>query len=324
VTDFWRKLFAWRSSEDDIPSIGRARQLEHLVRADAHPLLVFDHIPKTAGTTFRRSYLIAAFPRDERWILSGGEKSAEDLDRFLRLPAERRRRIRIIAGHYADALRTRIPDARFVTLVRDPVDRAVSSYLHARFHPGGEALWPDVRRKQMSLRQFVQKYERPNAQSAQLLGEGSFDEAAIRERVGARYALVGCTEAFEQFVFLLHLLEGFPLCLYNNRLVRNERRTYTPPPEDVAFVREMNAQDRLTHQVIRHDFQRRLAEIPAAARETMHRYLDALRQFRAATAGDPAQSLRLDGSARDDQAVRHFDFVFGPQRSGASRPVNRR
>jgi hypothetical protein len=263
-------------------------------------LLVFDHIPKTAGTTFRRSYLIAALPRDERWILSG-ENSAEDIDRFLRLPAERRRRIRIVAGHYADGLRTHIPDARFVTIVRDPVDRAVSSYLHALFHPGGETLWPDVRQQQMSLREFVIKYERPNAQSIQLLGEGSFDDAQIRERLRLRYALVGYTEAFDQFVFLLHVLEGFPLCLYNNRLVRKERSTYAPAPEDVAFVRELNRQDLLTHQVIRAEFQQKVEALSPARRATMERYLDALQQFRIATAGDPAQSRRFDepGSGGD-------------------------
>ena len=57
-----------------------------------HGLLVFEHIPKTAGTTFRRSYLTAALPSAERWILGGGETNARDRDRFLSLPAAKRDR----------------------------------------------------------------------------------------------------------------------------------------------------------------------------------------------------------------------------------------
>jgi hypothetical protein len=275
VTDFFRKLFA-----------GRSRSL-----------LVFDHIPKTAGTTFRRSYLTAALPRGQRWILTGGDRNAEDLKRFLKLSAARRQRIRIVAGHHAEALRLHLPAARFMTIVRDPVDRVISSYLHALFHPGGEALWPDVREHQMGLKEFVLKYERPNTQSAQLLGEGRFDEPEIRRRLRGRYALVGYTEAFDQFVFLLHVLEGFPLYLYNNRLVRKERDTYSPSADDLQFLRELNAQDVLLHQVVRAEFQRQIDQLPGKVQDTMARYLEALARFRDETEGDPTQAIRFDGSA---------------------------
>jgi hypothetical protein len=277
--------------------------------SDSSSLLVFDHIPKTAGTTFRRSYLTAALPRGQRWILTGGDRNAEDLRSFLNLSSERRRRIRIVAGHHAEALRTHVPAARFLTIVRDPVDRAISSYLHARFHPGGEALWPDVLEKQMGLREFVQKYERPNAQTLQLLGAGRVDEQKIKQGLKARYALVGYTEALDQFIFLLHVLEGFPLCLYNNRLVRKERSAYVPPPEDLEFVRELNAQDLLLHRVVRAEFQNKLDELPDDARVKMARYLEALERFRGATEGDPRQSVRLEPSALGEGVARTLEFV---------------
>jgi hypothetical protein len=289
-----------------------AKFLERRARArGGSSLLVFDHIPKTAGTTFRRSYLIAALPRDERLILSGGEKNADELARFISLSAEQRRRVRIVAGHNADALREHVPDARFLTIVRDPVDRAVSSYLHARFHPGGEALWSDVRDVEMGLGQFVRKYMPPDAQSAQLLGEGRFDEAAMKRRLRERYALVGYTEAFDQFVFMLHVLEAFPLCLYNNRLVRTERHAYVAPAEDLAVVKEWNAQDTLLHTVVRDEFQQRVQRLPSGTRAIMGRYLEALARFRHATGGDPARWLRLDESARDKETPDAVEFVFG-------------
>lgn len=264
---------------------------------DGHPLFVFDHIPKTAGTTFRRSYLIAAFSRDERWILSGGSSNADDIERFLRLPEERRRRIRIVAGHQAENLRERFPAARFLTVVRDPIERITSSYLHALFHEGSEGLWPDVREQQMDLRRFALKYEVPNMQSARLLGSGTFTEGEMRERLRSRYALVGCTEAFDQFVFMLHIREQFPLCFYNNRLVRRERETYTPSVSDLAFLRDLHAQDMTLHCVVRAEFQRQVDDLSAGSRARMATYLQGLERFRRESGGDPAQSVRLDPDA---------------------------
>jgi hypothetical protein len=293
--DFLSKLFVRRARGAEITP-DAAPSLADDGAADSGSLLVFDHIPKTAGTTFRRSYLTVAFPRDQRWILSGGDQNAEDRERFLNLPKERRRRFRIVAGHDAEALRSRLPHARFLTVIRDPVDRAISSYLHAQYHPGNEALWPDVAERQMGLQEYVLKYEPPNMQSSRLLGEGRFDERQIRRRLDERYALVGYTEAFDQFVFLLHVLEGFPLCLYNNRLVRRERETFSPSPEEVAFVRDLNAQDVLLHHVVRSEFERRLDEFPSITRTRLTVYLEALDRFRAATYGDPTESIRLDES----------------------------
>ena len=195
-----------------------------------HGLLVFDHIPKTAGTTFRRSYLTAALPAAERWILGGGETNARDRERFLSLPSAQRDRIRVVAGHEAGSMRPELPGARFITVVRDPIQRAISSYLHARFHEGGEKLWPDVREQLLSLAQFAQRYIPPNYQSRVVLGDDyeGLDADRIRQRLSERYALVGYTEAFDEFVYLLHEIEGLPLCPYANRLVRPERESYVP------------------------------------------------------------------------------------------------
>ena len=250
-------------------------------RVHAHPLIVFDHIPKTAGTTFRRSYLIAALPSQERWIIAGGRRNEEDRERFLSLSSTDRRRIRIVAGHDAETLRPHLPDARFVTIVRDPVTRAISSYLHARFHDDGE-MWLDVREQNMSLSQFAARYTLPNAQSRILLGDDfeQLDDTAIRQRVEARYALVGYTEAFDEFVFMLHVTEGMPLCLYGNRLVRAERDAYQPSEQDLECVRAANEVDARLHRVVRESFQARVEGLPDESKAEMRRFLDSLKAHR--------------------------------------------
>ena len=158
-----------------------------------HGLLVFDHIPKMAGTTFRRSYLTAALPAAERWILGGGETNARDRERFLSLAPAQRDRIRVVAGHEAGSMRPELPNARFITVVRDPIQRVISSYLHARFQEGSEKLWPDVREQGLSLAQFAQRYISSNYQSRVLLGDDyeRLDAVQIRRRLGERYSSLG-------------------------------------------------------------------------------------------------------------------------------------
>ena len=248
-----------------------------------HGLLVFDHIPKTAGTTFRRSYLTAALPAAERWILGGGETNARDRERFLSLPPAQRDRIRVVAGHNADAMRPQLPDARFITVVRDPVQRTISSYLHARFHEGGEALWPDVREQKMSLDQFAEKYIPSNFQSRIALGDDyeRLGDAQVRRRLRERYALVGVTEAFDEFVFLLHECEGLPLCPYGNRLVRAERESYVPRETELDAVRRSNAVDARLHEIVREEFQARIEALPGESRGRLQQFLASLRAFRA-------------------------------------------
>jgi hypothetical protein len=257
--------------------------------------LVFDHIPKTAGSTFNRSYLRAALPPEELWLFAPREKNEGNRRQLLGLPAPRLQRIRVVAGHQTGELRADLPGARFVSVVRDPVARAISSYLHALYEPGGQKLWEDVRQEQPTLDEYARRLP-ANLQSRTLLGDDfeALDDEEMRRRLRERYALVGHTEAFDEFVFLVHRMEGLPLCLYNNRLVRQERRGFVPPAADVEMLRAREAADLRLHALVQEEFRARVAALPAEAREGLSRYLDALRAYRADTGGDVAQAVRLD------------------------------
>jgi hypothetical protein len=305
----------WPNWMAGVPFFKARRALEAAARRESRPpLLVFDHIPKTAGTTFRRSYLTCALPRDERLILSGGEHNESERQRLISMPPDERQRLRIVAGHGAEALRPHLPGARFITLIRDPVDRAISSYLHARFHEGGDDLWAAVRQNGLTLGEFVQQYEPPDAQSRLLLGDdyATLDAEGIGRRLRARYALVGYTEAFAEFIFLLHRNEGLPLCLFNDRLVRAERSEYVPSAADVDLVRRLNEADTRLHRIVREDFHARLDRLNPPERQTLARYLDTLNAFRADTHGDVSQAVRLDDSARAGPSGKYVSSVFGP------------
>jgi len=104
-------------------------------------MYIFEHLGKTGGSTFHSSYLRAAFGSDEFHLIPGEvHHNGLDIQRLTRLPDGELRQLKIIAGHNASKLKVRFPQAKFLSLVRNPVDRLVSSYLHTLYHKDAHAI----------------------------------------------------------------------------------------------------------------------------------------------------------------------------------------
>ena len=203
----------------------------------------------------------------------------------------------MVSGHNAGKLRGFYPEARFLTLVREPVARAISSYLHAKYHHDA---WEHTGRKfqelGMSLAQYVEANwleQQHNLQSGILLGSASDHNALNNDEemiatIRSRFHLVGYTEAVELFLFYLHLTEGFPLVLFNNRLVRQERATFQATAEDLAVIERHNQLDRRIYCAARMEFDRKVGEIWSNETEQFYRkYLEALELYRSETQRNP-------------------------------------
>ncbi|MEY2447105.1 MAG: hypothetical protein QOH79_581 [Acidimicrobiaceae bacterium] len=95
-----------------------------LVNAD---LVVFAHLPKTGGTTLQT--IIAPVYGRENCIIGGGR--VEKYERQIEALAEATPATRAIAGHFFPGVDAAVHRrGRYVTLLRDPVDRATSHYFH--------------------------------------------------------------------------------------------------------------------------------------------------------------------------------------------------
>lgn len=159
---------------------------------------VYIHIPKTAGTKLRHvlmasyrsvgcSYGTAPFRR----IASLGPR---DLARFRRHPA--------VIGHESHATFRRYlgEGARYIAVLRNPVDRVISYYNHAQSH------FPAYRDRKLSLLRFLEigGPETANLQTRYLSDHGLDeapgveDVAQILSRIDAGRLMIGLQEHLEE------------------------------------------------------------------------------------------------------------------------------
>ncbi len=97
-------------------------------------MVIFLHIPKTAGTTLKK-WVTATYPsRDTVLVYPVSDGICMTPEQFRAMPQERIKRLKVIVGHVQyGAHRTVLPRrSRYVTMLRDPVERVVSEYYHHR------------------------------------------------------------------------------------------------------------------------------------------------------------------------------------------------
>ena len=104
--------------------------------------LLFMHIPKTAGTSIR-SLLESPFAAHERAYLYN-ESWGISLEAFRNLPNKEKEQFRLVCGHFNFGVHEWMPqEARYITILRDPVERVISLYHfipNQPFLPGFEEL----------------------------------------------------------------------------------------------------------------------------------------------------------------------------------------
>jgi hypothetical protein len=239
--------------------------------------LIFLHIPRTAGTTFVR-ILERQYGADAVLALYDAPPG-EEVARLA--PGELARR-RVLAGHFGFGLHVELPGScRYVTFLREPVERVRSHYEFVRRQPGH---YLHEAASRLSLAAYVEHCGRaePNNDQTRLLAgrayaspEGTWSpdmlEAAVRHLDG--HCEVGLTDAFDASLVALRRRLGWARPFY---VPRNAGRPAAGglPAGVEALIRAHNALDVELHRHARERFEREAAALgDALARE--------LRLFRA-------------------------------------------
>jgi hypothetical protein len=180
----------------------------------ADSLLVFLHIPKTAGSSLTTElnrrfapYLNLA-PDYGDGSRPFQDREQEMLARLARLAGEGR--LRSASGHYTlrrirAALRG-IARPAYVSMVREPVTRVVSDYQYmtSPAHPDHRA----AKERFPTLEDYVGHPHAREKMARFLLADPAMAEDAIPEFLDRSYAFLGTVEAYEMSSFLLMALGG--------------------------------------------------------------------------------------------------------------------
>lgn len=275
---------------------------------DGEVTQIFLHLPKTGGrtleTVFRRQF------RSERVYGVYAPSPDEAVDRYERLDDDEKRRYRAIAGHVAVTMHEMVPGpCVYVTLLRDPVKRVISSYYYARRNTGH----PEHRtivENDMSLPEVVRSGIIPmfdNGQ-ARVLGDwwGEYGtcppEAAdwAMENIDRHVAVAGLTERYDESLLLMGLELGWSwtkMPYVRHNVAPSRPHAEDLPEETVELIREFNRVDLELYRRVEERFERRI-EATGAGFRALAAAFPLMKWVHAHQRGLRARARRLLGADR--------------------------
>jgi hypothetical protein len=233
--------------------------------------LIFLHIPKTAGTTLNRILEWQYNPLDIFTV--DPYRIRATVQRFKTFPARRRRRYRLVRGHLHYGIHEFLPQgATYITMLREPVARLLSSYLfilRRPLHP----LHRKLKNENLGVKDLITLT--PHSQNLQCrfiagIGKtGACDRSTLekaKEHLSQSFRVVGLCERFHESLLLMAAKFGWRLTYYENRKVT--RRRSTIEADAVDFIREHNSLDMELYEFAKTLFEEDLCEHDGAIRET--------------------------------------------------------
>ena len=306
------------------------------------PYLVFLHIPKTGGKTVAAILHHHYGDAFRGGIGADAETPAEHripnaFSRVDRMDARVRQlaanpSVRAVAAHITFGVRDRFPpEARWLTVLRDPVERTLSQY---------HFLLPDRSRGRVTGRGFVPPWLPPPTSEltlAECLGEAGYIPDNLQTRMlcglvsphdpmpqnaleqamrnlGEQFAFVGTTERLPEFLALLNVAFGWPSVAYKrSKYAGIPQQRKLLPPDFLRVVEERNTLDRELYRYAEGLFDRALMEAGPELQAEIDVLARAERTRRERERGDAADGIdalrALPLSARVDLALKEADLA---------------
>jgi hypothetical protein len=208
-------------------------------------VLIFVHIPKTAGTTLGR-ILERQFPRDQIYTFDHNEQ--RQIDRLKILSTEEKDQIRCVKGHVPFGLHEWFSQTpRYVTVLRHPIERAVSGYYFSQ-SIGNENpfLGAYIKKSLREYMDFLSERNEVNLQTRIVSGNIDLDHvhppypplpeealAVAKQNLAQKFEVAGLTERFDECLILIQQLFGFRNIFYSKLNVTRTRASINQISEQV-------------------------------------------------------------------------------------------
>jgi len=224
---------------------GRGTPMSH----DNLPL-IFVHVPKTAGTSFRNS-LVSNIGHEGVLFDYGKAEKLTSKDVIQYIYKERnynalkehilRNKIVLLTGHFPVSKYSHFfSPSLFCTFVREPIQRVISDYNHYVRHYKYEK----------DILEFAQQPENKNKQS-QFLEWGNYNE----------FGFLGLTEEYEKSLHLFNKTFDIELSVKTDNMGReNVNSIYTEKNYPIEELKKINAKDIENYEIYKSEFYKKISK----------------------------------------------------------------
>lgn len=217
--------------------------------------LIYNHIPKTAGSTLSNA-LSGLFSDEEIVTMGWGSPTwQESIENVKAMPLEIRQRLRLVRGHQAFGIHRYLPqNCLYFSMLREPIERALSHYFWDNRNTASSAeLISRLSAARLKYKQGggADGFENYSNIMTRWLSNNLFDEtyesdhAMLQTAISRLYLMhVGLQSKFTESVAYLESITGWKItCSTNEKVNKGRPLLDSIPEEDLAFLAELNALD---------------------------------------------------------------------------------
>jgi hypothetical protein len=216
--------------------------------APAKETVIFLHVPKTAGTTLNRLIeweypILQMYSIDPVFFIWSNKH-------LRKLSPSRLRSIRMFKGHMLFGLHEFLPQpASYITVLREPVDRVLSSFYFMRSYKLHPLYWK-FRRENWTLEDFVHWSPRTDVH-CKIIAGADYESPCTPEiyaralaNIDRHFTVVGLSERLEESLALMKLRYGWKLESYSSfNVTRARPKKRDLPQSTLDLIREKNSFD---------------------------------------------------------------------------------
>ena len=229
--------------------------------------IIFLHLPKAGGTTLRHIFYnqYGYLNKDEVFTIN----RTKETHKFLDLPIEKKNKIKVLVGHFAFGLDNYMKgEFKYVTFMRDPIDRAISAYFYNKGHSDSD-VFNAINSENLSLDEYLDKNIEPwsnNAMTKHFAGctlEEFKGECTKEMYEKAVYNLqnsciaVGLTERFDDSLKILQKKLKWGKLEYENKNITPKRKEVSEIKKStLEKIGELNQYDILFYELGKEMFEK--------------------------------------------------------------------